>query len=203
VIYIPNTPPFNGDDPSSNTPTFQLQYTPKQQRVLFDQIFNNTISGFVPNTNNADPNFGKCLQCAAVDRARYKLSPTINRSDFCQTCFTQYCFDPQHPPSLSEVPHRQQTFVDPDPQGLEDFLSRNESKLIGGVVGLVIFIALLVGGLVWWKKRRDKQFQAHYQQVSALHEEEERTMNRYSQYVRPDSYEMPSHGGSIYAHSGI
>ncbi|KAE9401546.1 phospholipase B [Gymnopus androsaceus JB14] len=137
VIYIPNMPPFNGDAPAAND---------------IRPVYNNTISGFVPNTNDADPNFGKCLQCAAVDRARYKLSPTVfpptlNRSDFCQTCFTQYCFDPENPPSLSEVPNRQQTFVDPDPTGLVDFLEENETKLIGGVVGLVVFIVLLVGGL--------------------------------------------------------
>ncbi|KAJ3853028.1 phospholipase B [Lentinula lateritia] len=201
VIYIPNMPPFNGDDPTANTGTFQLQYTPKQQQVLFDQIHNNTISGFVPNTNDADPNFGKCLQCAAVDRARYKISPVVNRSEFCQTCFTQYCFDPQNPPSLSEVPNRKQIFVDPDPQGLENFLSENKNKLIGGVVGLVVFIALLIGGLIWWKKRRDRQFVAQYQQVSALHEEEELNLKRYSQYVRPESYEMPAHRGSLYSDS--
>lgn len=114
---------------------------------MFDQVHNNTISGFVPNTTDADPNFGRCLQCAAVDRARYKISPVVIRSDFCQTCFTQYCFDPQNPPSLSEVPNRKQVFVDPDPQGLEDFLSENKFKLIGGLIGLVVFIGLLVSGL--------------------------------------------------------
>ncbi|KAF5389496.1 hypothetical protein D9757_004325 [Collybiopsis confluens] len=198
VVYIPNMPPFNGDDPTANTGTFQLQYSPKQQQVLFDQVHSNTISGFVPNTNEADPNFGKCLQCAAVDRARYKLDPVVNRSDFCQTCFKQYCFDPKNPPSLSEVPNRKQTFVDPDPQGLGNFLSENESKLIGGAVGLVVFIVLLVGGLIWWKKRKNRQFVAQYQQVSALHDEEGENLKRYSQYVRPESYEMPSHQGSVY-----
>ncbi|KAJ3751960.1 hypothetical protein EV360DRAFT_89211 [Lentinula raphanica] len=32
----PQHAPFNGDDPTANTGTFQLQYTPKQQQVLFD-----------------------------------------------------------------------------------------------------------------------------------------------------------------------
>lgn len=137
---------------SFSTGTFQLQYTPVAQQVMFDQVFNNTISGFVPNTNDADPNFGKCLQCAAIDRTRYKLSPTVNpptlnRSSFCQTCFTQYCFNQENPPSQSEVPNRQQVFVDPDPEGLVDFLEDNKFKLVGGVVGLVVFIVLLVGGL--------------------------------------------------------
>lgn len=42
------------------------------------------------------------------------------------------------------------------------------------------------------------RFQAQYQQVSALHAEEEITMRRYSEFVRPDAYEMPSHQGSLY-----
>ncbi|KAJ3823123.1 phospholipase B [Lentinula raphanica] len=203
VIYIPNMPPFNGDDPTANTGTFQLQYTPKQQQVLFDQVHNNTIAGFVPNTNDADPNFGKCLQCAAVDRARYKIAPpaVMNRSDFCQTCFTQYCFDQTNPPSLSEVPNRKQIFVDPDPQGLLNFLSENKNKLIGGLVGLIVFIALLIGGLIWWKKRRDRQFVAHYHQVSALHEEEEANLKAFSQALRPESYAMPEYRGSLYSDS--
>lgn len=57
------------------------------------------------------------------------------------------------------------------------------------------------GSRIWWKKRRDRQFVAQYQQVSALHEEEELNLKRYSQYVRPESYEMPAHRGSLYSDS--
>lgn len=41
-------------------------------------------------------------------------------------------------------------FVDPTPQGLtkvEGFLGANKFKLLGGLIGLVVFIALLIGGL--------------------------------------------------------
>jgi lysophospholipase len=57
----------------------------------------------------------------------------------------QYVF--QDPPSSSEVPDRQQIFVNPDPTGLVNFLEENKFKLIGGLIGLVVFIGLLIGGL--------------------------------------------------------
>ncbi|KAG7090814.1 hypothetical protein E1B28_009898 [Marasmius oreades] len=195
MIYLPNAPPFNGDDPVANTATFRLTYTLKHSQLLFDQVRNNVISGFVPGTNEADPNFGKCLQCAAIDRARMKVQPSIARSDFCGKCFQQYCFDPQHPPSLSQVPNRKLQFVDPDPQGvaqLSGFFAVNKFKLIGGLIGLIVFIGLVIGGLIWWRKRRDVK----YKRVSALHGEE--PLNKsYADYVRPESYELPAHQGSL------
>lgn len=103
-----------------------------------------------PNANTPDPNFGICLQCAAVDRARTKITPAVARSSICAQCFQQYCFDPQHPPSQSELPNRKLTFKDPTPQGLTKvtgFLGSNKFKLLGGMIGLVVFIAALSGGL--------------------------------------------------------
>ncbi|KAF5367448.1 hypothetical protein D9758_003652 [Tetrapyrgos nigripes] len=217
MLYIPNTPPFNGDDPVANTATFRLTYTQKHMRLMFDQIHNNTISGFVPNTNDADPNFGKCLQCAAIDRARYKMNPILARSDFCQKCFDQYCFDPQNPPSQDELPNRKFNFVDPDPQGLTrltGFLGKNKGKLIGGLVGLAALIGVMIGGLIWWRKRRERNRQGAYKRVSALHQLEDEdagrrsskfstnkfvmdTGPRYEDFVRPEAYELPSHRGSI------
>ncbi|KAG5650185.1 hypothetical protein H0H81_000391, partial [Sphagnurus paluster] len=80
VVYLPNAPPINGDDPVTNTATFQLSYTRKHQELFFSQVYNNTLSGFTPNANTPDPNFGTCLQCAVIDRARTKVTPTIPRS---------------------------------------------------------------------------------------------------------------------------
>ncbi|THV07356.1 phospholipase B [Dendrothele bispora CBS 962.96] len=223
MIYIPNTPPFNGDDPVANTATFRLTYTQKHMRLFFDQVHNNTLSGFVPNTNNADPNFGVCLQCASVDRARYKVSnPPLARSDVCQKCFDQYCFDPQNPPSKDALPGRKFDFVDPDPQGVDrltGFLGSNGKKLIGGLVGLVVLIGVLIGVLIWWRKRKEKNRQGVYKRVSALHQEGDEWRNssgfskgfghgpsesgfenresRYEDYVRPEAYELPSHQGSL------
>lgn len=100
----------------------------------------------MPNTNLPDPNWGKCLQCAAFDRGRLKVSPPIARSSICSECFKQYCYDPQDPPSKSELPNRRFIFVDPDPEGiskLQLFFDDNKFKLIGGLIGLLAFIAVL------------------------------------------------------------
>ncbi|KAG6896435.1 hypothetical protein C0992_008312 [Termitomyces sp. T32_za158] len=150
VIYLPNAPPMNGDDPVTNTETFTLSYTRKHQELFLSQVYNNTGSGFSPNANIPDPNFGTCLLCAAIDRGRLKVKPMIARSTVCEKCFQQYCSDPENPPSRSELPGRKQVFVDPDPQGLEklgDFFARDKFALIGGFIGLVILFGLLIGGL--------------------------------------------------------
>ncbi|KAF8906593.1 phospholipase B [Gymnopilus junonius] len=146
IIYLPNAPPLTGSNPVTNTPTFQLSYTQLHTHLFFDQVYFNLISGFTPNANIPDPNWGKCLQCAAFDRARLKAQTTIPRSSFCSQCFSQYCYNPQDPPSKAELPNRKLVFVDPDPQGfakVETFFSKNKFKLIGGFLGLLVFIGVL------------------------------------------------------------
>ena len=136
--------------PSFSTPTFQLQYTPLHSRIFFDQAHNTTINGFTPYANTPDPNWGGCLQCAAIDRSRYKITPSPPRSSFCSQCFLQYCYDPQNPPSSAELPNRHLQFVDPDPVGLdqlEDFLDYSRYKLMGGFIGLFMFMFMSGFGL--------------------------------------------------------
>ncbi|GLB40375.1 putative cytoplasmic phospholipase A2, catalytic subunit [Lyophyllum shimeji] len=198
VIYLPNAPSINGDDPVTNTGTFTLSYTRKHQALFLAQVLNNTISGFTPNANTPDANYGTCLQCAAIDRARLKVTPPIPRSDICSQCFKQYCFDPQNPPSKDELPGRKQVFVDPDPQGLTklgSFFTRNRFALIGGLVGLVLLIAAMIGGLLWWKKRKTNQQQA-YKRVANFHEDDA-PWKGYSYHPRVESYELPNHRGSL------
>ncbi|KAL0956276.1 hypothetical protein HGRIS_002434 [Hohenbuehelia grisea] len=195
VIYLPNAPPINGDNPVTNTATFQLSYTPKHSRLFLDQVHANTINGFTPNSNKPDPNFGLCLQCAAIDRARFKLTPVLSRSSICSQCFEQYCFDPQNPPSKVELPGRKYIFVDPDPQGLtkvSGFLTRNMIKLIGGLAGLVAFLIALIVGLLWWRKRQEKQ---KYSRVASLHEDVDMPWRRYSDQTltAAATYELPEH----------
>ncbi|KJA19980.1 hypothetical protein HYPSUDRAFT_43886 [Hypholoma sublateritium FD-334 SS-4] len=164
VIYLPNAPPLSGIDPVTNTATFQLTYTQLHTHLFLDQVYNNIVSGFTPNSSAADPNWGKCLQCAAFDRGRSKAIPSILRSSFCSQCFKQYCFDPSNPPSKAELPNRKLVFVDPDPQGLtkvELFFDDNKFKLLGGFIGLVGFIALLAIGLIIYKKRHQKISKYH------------------------------------------
>jgi lysophospholipase len=98
----------------------------------------------MPNTNSPDPNFGKCLQCVAIDRARYQVNPPLARSSICTQCFQQYCFDPNNLTSASELPGRKLAFVDPDPQGataVTGFLSRSKLSLVLGFVGLFLLVA--------------------------------------------------------------
>ncbi|KAJ3725767.1 phospholipase B [Lentinula raphanica] len=113
IIYVPNSPPLTGDAPYTNAPTTQLQFEVNETQNILDQAYANTIGGFVPNANTPDPNWGRCLQCAAVDRSRSKASPTIERSAFCATCFSQYCYDPSNLSSSSELPNRKLTYAGP------------------------------------------------------------------------------------------
>ncbi|KAG5642435.1 hypothetical protein DXG03_002781 [Asterophora parasitica] len=198
VIYLPNSPPINGDDPVSNTNTFKLAYTRKHQELFLSQVHTNTISGFTPNANTPDPNYGICLQCAAIDRARLKVSPPIPRSAVCDQCFQQYCYDPLNPPSKLELPGRKYVFVDPDPVGIskvEGFLGKNKFALIGALAGLVVFLALIIAGLLFWKKRQTQQ---RYKRVQDMHANDVPLFqSRYLDHPRGESYELPNHRGSL------
>ncbi|KAL0946696.1 hypothetical protein HGRIS_012883 [Hohenbuehelia grisea] len=172
VAYLPNSPPLNGDDPVTNTDAFKLAYTRKHTQLFLDQAHANTIGGFLPNTNSPDPNWGKCLQCAAIDRARYKRTPVPPRSAVCSTCFKQYCFDSQNPPSQDVLPHRKFKFVDPDPQGIfrvASTVSRNRGAFIGAGVGFVGFLGALIAFLLW--RRRSKE--AKYKKLKEMRSEEQ------------------------------
>ena len=82
-------------------------------------------------------------------RAQNATSPIL-RSDTCRACFKQYCYDPQNPPSRSELIGRKEQFVDPDPRGLArvgGFLSRARVGLIVGCVMLVLTMFALAFGM--------------------------------------------------------
>jgi lysophospholipase len=130
--------------------TFKLSYTNIFTRRFLDSTHANVLGGFVPGKTGADANFGKCVQCAALDRARTKGGKHIPRSDFCSTCFSQYCWDPKKITSKNDLPGRKLANVDPDPQGtsrVEGFFAREKGPLIGGLVGLLVLVGGLVGGL--------------------------------------------------------
>jgi lysophospholipase len=100
----------------------------------------------MPNSSSPDPNFGKCIQCVAIDRARYKVNPTLEQSSFCAQCFQKYCFDPNNLTSVSELSDRQHEFVNPDALDLTvvlSFLSRNKVPIILGFLALFLAIAAL------------------------------------------------------------
>jgi len=173
VISLPMSPPINGDNPVVNTDTFRLDYTQKHTQIFLDQVHASVIGGFIPNTNSPDPNFGKCLQCAAIDRARYKVKPLLARSSFCTQCFQRYCFDPNNLTSASELPGRKLTFVDPDPEGVaavSGFLSRSKLGLIFGFITALLVVAALSVFFIWRKRRANE---AEYHKLKLLHDDPE------------------------------
>ncbi|KZV86590.1 lysophospholipase [Exidia glandulosa HHB12029] len=145
-------PTFFGCDPKNNPPEFPMliylpnmpPYTEKHTSLFLDSAQTNIISGFLPGKTGADPNFPKCLQCAAVDRARYKQNSTtvLPRSDFCTTCFKQYCFDTANPPSAKDIVGRKLKFKNPDPS-IKSFVQEHRIPLAVGVAGGVVVIAVI------------------------------------------------------------
>lgn len=168
IIYLPNAPPLDGSAPATNTGDTQFSYTSLFTAVFINQAFSNTLGGFKPNTTSPDPNWGQCLQCAAIDRA---VNP---RSDFCSQCFAQYCYNPNNLPSQSELPDRQFVFVDPDPGGLqkvEVWLTDNKGALAGFVVAIIVVIAGIIGFIFWWRIRRARK--SRYSRVDELREDDD------------------------------
>ncbi|KAF8554177.1 phospholipase B [Imleria badia] len=174
IIYIPNSPPLDGSAPASNTGDLQFSYTPLSTAVFINQAFQNTLGGFKPNTTSPDPNWPKCLQCAALDRARLKLTPPPPRSDVCTQCFSQYCYDPSNPPSASALPGRDFVYSNPDPGGVtkvEAFLSRNKAAIIGGVVAVVIVAGGGIAFIFWWRRWTERK--NRYTRVHELRDDDE------------------------------
>ena len=136
--HLPSSP--------NSSATFKLDYPLLHTRLFLDQVHANTIGGFVPYTNSPDPDFGKCLQCVAIDRARYNVNPPADRSSICARCLHQYCFDPNNLTSTSELPGRKLNFVDPSPEGVSavtGFLAQGRVPLILGFLGLALVVAAI------------------------------------------------------------
>jgi len=157
VIYLPNSPPLNGDHPMTNTSAFQLRYPLFETKLFLDQAHNNTIGGLTPNANTPDPNWGKCLQCAAVDRARMKLNPTVARSNICTQCFSRYCYESNNPPRSFTHLYQQLISV----KGTESFFKKHEALILGLSIGLagLPLLSCMLGGCccmlkIWSSKRR-------------------------------------------------
>ncbi|KAH7108228.1 lysophospholipase catalytic domain-containing protein [Auriculariales sp. MPI-PUGE-AT-0066] len=164
LVWLPNSPPVDGSAPLTNVDTFNLRYTLKHSQLFLDNAQSNTIAGFVPGKTGADPNFPKCLQCAAIDRGRWQGNTTIPRSDFCTTCFKQYCFDPNNPPPTGQIVGRNYKFKDPD-NSLRGFVQDNKAGFAGVLVGSAVVVAALGAGIWFWRKRSQAKKSARYRQV--------------------------------------
>ena len=99
----------------------------------------------MPGSLGADPNWSKCLKCAAVDRARMLATPPLTRSNICTSCFKQYCFDPANPPNQSELVGRNLNYSNPDPRHsskADVVVVRQNNVVIGMAVGLLMMTQL-------------------------------------------------------------
>jgi hypothetical protein len=72
---------------------------PVSNSIIYQNLF--ISSSTRSNTDCPDPDFGKCMQCAAIDPARYHVNPPLARSSIYTRCLQQYCFDPNNLTSAS------------------------------------------------------------------------------------------------------
>jgi len=149
--------------------TFKLSYAPWHTSQFLSQAQASAFDGFLEGQLGADPGYGNCLQCAALDRARLKTNPVTPRSDICSNCFKKYCYDPQSPPPEGQIVGRRFKFKDPDPLGLMTFYLGHKAYIITGavVVGLGL-IATIAGCVIFWKRRfqRKKTRAVAYKRLS-------------------------------------
>ena len=116
-----------------------------------------------------DPEYGTCLQCAAVDRARLKTHPVTPRSDICSSCFKKYCYDPENPPPEGQIVGRRFKFKDPDPFGIKSFyLAHKTGVIIAGIIVALGLIATITGCVMfWWRRFQRRRTRAvAYQRLS-------------------------------------
>ncbi|KAJ7700428.1 lysophospholipase [Mycena rosella] len=92
LVYIANgAPPRDGAPPLTNTSTFQSVYSAPEMQGMLMQTFVTATQGAVVGDALEDPEWGACLACAVVDRARAREG--VSRSGVCTTCFARYCWE--------------------------------------------------------------------------------------------------------------
>ncbi|KAJ6453592.1 lysophospholipase [Mycena sanguinolenta] len=92
MVYIANgAPPRDGSPPLTNTSTFQSVYTPDEIQGMLAQTFATATQGAALGRAEVDAEWGACLACAVVDRARQREG--VERSGVCETCFERYCWE--------------------------------------------------------------------------------------------------------------
>jgi len=92
LVYIANgAPPRDGSPPLTNTSTFQPTYTVPEMQGMLTQTFTVATQGAEVGGALEDREWGACLACAVVDRARARAGE--ERSGVCTTCFARYCWE--------------------------------------------------------------------------------------------------------------
>ena len=154
----------------------------------------------------ADPGYGTCLQCAAVDRARFKTNPVTPRSDVCSNCFKKYCYDPSNPPPEGQIVGRRFAFKDPDPFGIKSFyLAHKAGVIITAIIVGLGLIATITGCVkFWWRRfQRRKTRAVVYQRLSRGDGSEWSTHMRQESYdVTPPRYSVLGFEKTEWQHSG-
>ena len=161
--------------------TFKLSYAPWHTSQFLSQARATTTDGFLDGHLGADPMFGTCLQCAAIDRARLKTNPVTPRSGICSGCFQKYCYDPQNLPPEGQIVGRRFKFKDPDPFGLKSFyMTHKAGVIITAIIVGVGLIATITGCVMFWWRRFQRR------RVRAV---------AYQRLARGDGSEWPLHMG--------
>ena len=165
--------------------------------MFLNQAQATAYSGFMEGQLGADPAYGTCFQCAAIDRARLKTNPVTPRSAICSSCFKKYCYDPKNPPPEGQIVGRRLKFKDPDPFGLKTFYQEHKAAIIVAAVFVVSgLIATITGCVMFWRRRfqRKKARSAVYQRLSRGEESEWSTyMGRQSRDMATSYYAEPNH----------
>jgi lysophospholipase len=92
LVYIANgAPPRDGAAPLTNTSTLQSVYAPDELRGMLAQSFDTATQGADVGGAREDREWGACLACAVVDRARARAG--VARSGVCVGCFARYCWE--------------------------------------------------------------------------------------------------------------
>lgn len=92
LVYIANgAPPRDGAPPLTNTSTFQSVYGADEMQGMLGQTFVAATQGAAVGGALEDREWGACLACAVVDRARAREG--VPRSGVCETCFARYCWE--------------------------------------------------------------------------------------------------------------
>ena len=189
--------------------SFKLSYAPWHTSQFLSQARATTTDGFLDGHLGADPMFGTCLQCAAIDRARLKTNPVTPRSGICSGCFKKYCYDPQNPPPEGQIVGRRFKFKDPDPLGLKSFYMAHKAGLI--ITAIIVGVGLIatITGCVmfWWRRfQRRKIWSVAFQQPARGHVSDGSAhMGQERHTVAPRGYPVSSleKGKRPYSKSGV
>ena len=173
VIPLPSKPDYSSSIAKYlllfSSGTFQLTYAPWHTSKFLSQAKSTAMDGFLEGQLGPDPEYGTCLQCAAIDRARLKTNPVTPRSAICSSCFKKYCYDPQNPPPEGQIVGRRLKFKNPDPFGAKTFYRGNKTGVITvAVLAALGLIATITGCVMFWLRRfqRRRTRPARYQQLS-------------------------------------